>query len=176
MENDLKLNFGMVDSAGGRCFHPAPQPTNYTHLKMKRSNHPSVRSYTLGLLGTLALAGSSFGVVVDFDSTLVNEFTDNFSVALSTNGGSTSNLAASASGGIGLTGSGSVSYTGASSNDSTAFYKLSGFDFSTDDSVLTESIMFHTGAGVSVTNAVRSIQLGFATGLNSPFNGNAQQA
>jgi hypothetical protein len=123
-------------------------------------------------LAFLLTGTNSRAAAINFDT--ANDFTNNFSIALNSDAGKTNGLSeSSGSGGI-LGSPGSVLYTQNASNDSTAFYKILGLNFSSDGSLLTEAVMFHTGGG-SITAGQRVVQLGFGTNFTSPFNGSAQQ-
>lgn len=119
----------------------------------------------------LAAANTARAAAINFDTP--GDYLNNFNVAISTAAGSTSGVSESVTGGI--SGSpGSLLYTPAGTNDSTALFKINGFNFGFDGAVLNESMMFHTGAGVTIAGG-RTLQLGFGGNLNSTFNGSAQQ-
>jgi PEP-CTERM motif len=136
---------------------------------MNRSIYLTACACTLAFLLT---GTNSRAAAISFDA--LGDFTNNFNVAINSDLNKTSGFSeSSGSGGI-LGSPGSILYTQNTNNDSTAFYKILGLDFSSDGSLLTESVMFHTGGG-SATGGQRVVQLGFGTNFTSPFNGGAQQ-
>lgn len=136
---------------------------------MKRFLIPSFCACTIA---SLLCPTNSRAAAINFDT--LGDFTNNFNIALNSDAGKTNGFSeSSGSGGI-LGSPGSILYTQAGTNDSTAFFKTLGFDFSTDGSLLTESVMFHLGAATAGSGQ-RIVQLGFGTNFTSPFNGSTQQ-
>jgi len=158
----------LTNLAGNAFVRQIFQVSHPTHLLMY---HPRPLAVCVCTLVSLMAGTAAKAVFIDFDTSGV--LASDFNIAISSDAGKLNGVAESATGGISGS-AGSLSYTANTNNDSTVFYKGTSFDFTADGTVLTESMMFLTGAGSTTANA-RSIQLGFGTKVDSPFNGGPQQ-